>query len=526
MKSKIFISILWIIYIICMGKYGEEAMQPVYNVPLNEVVAKLEYIHLFESMLDGKVREYGELGALPKRGSGDVSVYIAKGNKILFIPEGKTNAEMILKGEMHRAYFSEDSKTYLFYTIQEDKLREEGVPVNFMDGIRIASCEVGENGEQNYSLDDLVWLGTMEMNFDIDTIGTLPLFDTEKNQYINSALEYIEETLRENQKYGSYEIYIYTVERVQEKYAGTNCIMKVAIMGDGIEEFGVFIVYDDGDVFPLSGPNLENTGYFSNLDPEDKALIAEAVRLKRAKICLEVTEEEEVDKGEEAERDKEEDWKKERIDFLAITPREAAEYVEYVYGYMQWFGMKELGYWDGEFEKIDGQKIIMYCWDHDAASMFYFLPESKANAVWHNKWGEECPVYINEKGYMEFYQISTNVYRNSPCHLQTTFPLLEELNTDYMEEDMKKMGEEVINFKDLSRIEMPEIVEDEHIKALKEHVEDLLQQNGKTGKYEIQIGEYEVFYRDRVCISAAVIGEEEYYVRYMIVKFGEDDYYF
>ena len=43
----------------------------------------------------------------------------------------------------------------------------------------------------------------------------------------------------------------------------------------------------------------------------------------------------------------------------------------------------------------------------------------------------------------------------------------------------------------------------------------------------MNIGEYEVPYNNRVCLSAAVTGEEDsYYFRYLIVKSGKGNYYF
>ena len=76
-------------------------------------------------------------------------------------------------------------------------------------------------------------------------------------------------------------------------------------------------------------------------------------------------------------------------------------------------------------------------------------------------------------------------------------------------------------------MDVPAIEEDEYVTALKEYIKNMLRQNGRSGEYEMNIGEYEAPYNNRVCLSAAVTGEEDsYYFRYLIVKSGKGNYYF
>ena len=89
------------------------------------------------------------------------------------------------------------------------------------------------------------------------------------------------------------------------------------------------------------------------------------------------------------------------------------------------------------------------------------------------------------------------------------------------------LGEAEFTLQDLPLLDVAEIEEDEYVSALKEYIEDVLRQNGRSGTYEMVIGEYEGIHINTVCLSAAVCGEEEsYYFRYMIVKSEKGNYYF
>ena len=64
---------------------------------------------------------------------------------------------------------------------------------------------------------------------------------------------------------------------------------------------------------------------------------------------------------------------------------------------------------------------------------------------------------------------------------------------------------------------------------MEDYIKDLLVSGGEKGEFEITFGEYEALFPNKVCLSAAVTGERDYYIRCLIVKYGEDEeekYYF
>ena len=88
------------------------------------------------------------------------------------------------------------------------------------------------------------------------------------------------------------------------------------------------------------------------------------------------------------------------------------------------------------------------------------------------------------------------------------------------------MGRGKIEGRELTQLKVKNIEEDEYVLAMEEYIREMLLKNGKKGEYEICYGEYEALRGDKVCLSAAVTGEEEYYVRCLIVKYGEGKYHF
>lgn len=167
------------------GEDEEPIDSPIsYNVPLEEIAEKIEYIYAYETMVSHNSESeeqlvYGELGKLPTGKDIIVSIYAAKGNKILFLPEDKANTEILLDNMSCNMYYSEQNKGYCFYALIDWLSSEYGVPANgFEDGFdnKIVAVTVGEKGEtdavkNNYSylqadLDDLVKLGEASVNFE------------------------------------------------------------------------------------------------------------------------------------------------------------------------------------------------------------------------------------------------------------------------------------------------------------------------------------------------------------------------
>ena len=140
----------------------------------------------------------------------------------------------------------------------------------------------------------------------------------------------------------------------------------------------------------------------------------------------------------------------------------------------------------------------------------------------------QVPIQDEEKGEYYFGEIipELNEYSNGIemgdfMNVRYYITITSQLNYYYMDFD----GDGILQ--ELPSLNVPAIEEDEYITALKEHIEGMLRQNGQSGEYEMNIGEYEAPFRNRVCLSAAVTGEEDsYYFRYLIIKSGEGNYYF
>ena len=68
------------------------------------------------------------------------------------------------------------------------------------------------------------------------------------------------------------------------------------------------------------------------------------------------------------------------------------------------------------------------------------------------------------------------------------------------------------------KLEVGNIEEDEYVLAMEGYIKDLLLKNEKKGEYELYYGEYEELKEGKVCLSGAITGDKEYYVRCLIVK--------
>ena len=93
-----------------------------YNVPLEEIAEKIEYVYAYENMVSHNSESeeqfvYGELGKLPTEKDIIISVYVANQNKILFLPEDNANTEIILNDVPCNMFYSEQNKVYCFYEV-------------------------------------------------------------------------------------------------------------------------------------------------------------------------------------------------------------------------------------------------------------------------------------------------------------------------------------------------------------------------------------------------------------------------
>ena len=533
-----------------------------YQVPLEEIAERIEYEYVYENMTDHIAdQDYKQLSFLPSGEDIAISVYILEGNKILFLPEEKTNKEAIVNGEPCRLHYCEEADGYVFYILVDWQVSEMGIPVNSLENDyyhRFRECIVRDKDavyeEVNpytgdspiyfayeFELEDLVKLGDTMVTFDPEQTIELPEIPMEDNEYMDAVAEFAAGILRENGIYGSFRIYPETYGRVQGRYVDspTSCKISAAIIGDDFEDYLFFEISEGGEingdhVWPTYYPAVADSPtyfvatYFLQDEPED--FIDKIVGLQRGVIEMEVRAddvlEEETDSTPYVAPKYNQD-----IDFHTMSPEETAELISYVYSYGEWFGMNELGCMTGELRSLQNETIIMYRWKEGGGhNIVYFVPKSKVNTYLQFGDGEYYPVYVNKDGEMEFFYLERNEYAGGNGQLKTGYfiqdHLFSDLETQYSEA-MVCLGEAELTLQELPSLDVPVIEEDEYITALKEYIEDMLRQNGKSGEYEMNIGEYEASFRNKVCLSAAVTGEEgSYYFRYLIIKSGKGNYYF
>lgn len=529
-----------------------------YQVPLEEIAERIEYEYVYENMTDHIAdQDYKQLSFLPSGEDIAISVYIVEGNKILFLPEEKANTDAMVNNEPCRLHYCEEADGYVFYILVDWQVSEMGIPVNSLENdyyYRIRECIVQDKDavyektnlvdssiyfSYEFELKDLVKLGDTKVTFDPEQTIELPEIPMEDNEYMDAVAEFAAGILRENGIYGSFRIYPETYGRVQGKYVDEPTCGKIsaAIIGDGFEDYLFVEISEGGEingdhVWPTYYPAVADSPtyfvatYFLQDEPED--FIEKIVGLQRGVIEMEVREddalEEETDSTFFVAPEYDQD-----IDFSTMAPEEIAELISYVYSYGEWFCMNELGCMTGELRDLQDETIIMYRWK-EGGSRIYFIPKSKVNTYLKFRDGEYYPVYVNKNEEMEFFYLERNEYAGGNGQLKTGYFIQDhgfsDLETQYSEA-MVCLGEAELTLRELPSLDVPAIEEDEYITALKEHIEDMLRQNGRSGKYEMNIGEYEAPFINRVCLSAAVTGEgDSYYFRYLIIRSGKGNYYF
>lgn len=80
--------------------------------------------------------------------------------------------------------------------------------------------------------------------------------------------------------------------------------------------------------------------------------------------------------------------------------------------------------------------------------------------------------------------------------------------------------------RELPELEVKKVEGDSYVLAMEGYIKDLLVEGGEKGEFELDFGEYEALFPNKVCLSVAVTGEREYYVRCLVVKYGEGKCYF
>lgn len=531
----------------------ENVHSPSYQVPLEEIAERIEYEYVYENSIDYIAGyDYKQLSFLPSGEDIAISIYAVEGNKLLFLPEEKANAEVMINNEPCRLHYSKEADGYVFYVLVDWQLSEDGIPVNSLEDDyyhRIRECIVRDKDAvyeevdlwdspvffmYEFVLDDMVKLGDAKVTFDPKERVALQKISVNGNEYIDAAREYAADILREKQKYGNYRIYLETYGRVPGKYGEyTEGKISASVIGEEMEEYFFFTINDGvgritkdsvwDEYYPstVNSPTCFTAQWY--LDGEPDGFVRGIVSLQREEILMKVREEKD---SEETDRELYTlpEYNPE-IDFRTMDPEETAEQIRYAYSYGEWFGMNELGCQTGELRGFQDEEIIMYSWENNGDAV-YFVPQSKVNTYVKCGNKENCPLYVNKDGKMEFYLLKRNGYAGVKGQMKTSFFMEECLSTKYAEA-MIWLGESKLTLRELPSLDVAKIEEDEYISALKEYIEDVLQQNGRGEVYEMSIGEYEALHTNKVCLSAAVCGEEEsYYFRYMIVKSENGNFYF
>lgn len=510
-----------------------------YGFSLKEIGKRLEYIYKFESALKLQTSSYfGGLGRLPQGRCVDIHICLAKGNRILFLPESKVNTKIDKAGVTYYAYYSEEMEGYLFYLLCDWETYESGVPLNSLESSTIRYCMVTDDkktyqDDKIYDLEDLSYLGKIQVDFTKEVPSDIHPIAVSGNGYVNAMIKYVTEILAQAEEYGEYVIYLNDMHRIQREkrsFGETACYMDCVIEGNGRKEYAEFIIYDhgdiDGEILSLSGPHLEDSlGYFSDYysGEENREFIQKVIERKRGVVTLDVTAQ---TKESTKEKQYNNDLKYDSdMDFREISAKDIAALLSYVCSYSEWFGMAELGCRVGEFREFNGKEVIMYSWANTGDNLF-FIPADRVNTFLKKEDGEICPVCVNEAGDMEFYKLEKQQFVDSSGQMDTSLITTDELAAYFIESFIRIGDTEKIVIEDLTKIEMPSVKEDRFVRAFTRQVKELLKQAKKEGIYTVRIGEYESVYSNQVCISAAVTGgQDAYYIRCLMVGYGDDQYY-
>lgn len=506
-----------------------------YAIPLKEIEEKLEYMYQYENMLFGIGNtEFSVLGKLPEGEGILVHIYLEQEeNRILFLPDEKANVT-VNEEVSYRLYYEEEKKEYYYFTFSNRFISEEGIPVLSPDSGLGASIQVLKKEE----LDGIIKLGEVKVNFIKEEI-TLPPIKVESNEYIEALIDEISRVLREGEYYGTYELYIERLGRSAGRYEdSTGVQISAVLIGQNLEQYIYAMVDNSAEEcrFPFLAlesdrqPSVNfftSDGYFllGNYEYISEELILMVPGLKRGKIVFEV-----MPKEREEEHVAERQIEKRVVpDHREISLEESVDYIEYACSYAEWFGMYELGYREGNITSFQEEEIAVYATE----DKILFVPISQA---WKHTFmieGETTEYYLaeDEAGGLKFYYLRLNPYAVEKGQLGHTLvtndwhSVAQEIfhPKDLITGEIVFLGNAVLNIRELSELVVEEIEKDECIAALERYVKIMLKEVEETGKYTFTIGEYEAF-GNSWCISAAIQGDREYYVRFLITE--TEDFHF
>lgn len=537
-----------------------------YDVPLEEIAEKIEYQYAYsctynDTAFHDYFNYFEELGLLTE-GKYRMTIYVAEGNKILFLPEGAGNKRVLVNGELCELYASMERGGYLFYYIKDFNAGEGGVPVNAAGcdgGGQWADICVLEGKSRSifnkhyyvyyprFNADNLYKLGEVDVFLDAQRKVILPELSGKENEYIEAMIRTSQEILSEKGIYGEFEMFLGRYGRTDSscnRYRDideTEFWAEGYIVGNDLEQYFIFGVDDNTGWngaylrFPPSGEVWDSgqylfTGDVSLNGKNQEYRIQKIKELDGTGIPFTVTEGQEYSVCQKVEdTDGTAAEMQNEIDFHEISADEAVDMLSYLCSYSEWFGMNELGYQEGEIRGFGSQEVVMYLWEDGVkTNQLLFIPANQVNRLFICEDSREYPLYINDDGQAEFYKVMGNPAAVKDGALKTTLCTTETIDTNRALAELVLYGRGTLEIQDLSLSGVPEVKKDDYVQALEAHIRDMLVQGEKYGEYKVFIGEYEAMDESRVCLSAAVSGDNggEYYFRYLIIRSEKGMYYF
>ena len=191
------------------------------------------------------------------------------------------------------------------------------------------------------------------------------------------------------------------------------------------------------------------------------------------------------------------------FDIEGLREKVVRDKIEYMYNYYQWFYV---------IMPPDITKMFI------EGKTYRLLTDTDGNIFWGTATGGK----ERDTGHNGFYGIYKSEFQADIEEL----PLYcFAMDTGYKEvENLQDVGTMVWSKPELKQPELPSISVDDYVIAVEEHIKEELLDIGKKGKYEIYFGRYEILSKDLRNISAAIVGEEKYYIQYWVTEWDDHTY--
>ena len=464
-----------------------------YHIPLDEIAEMIEHAYAYSNIWEDIAgKEFDGLGYLPEGEKIPITVYLAGGNEILFLPKRFTDKKVWINHELCRMHYAESSGNYLFFHIRQFGKEEMGVPVDSADSrYQIGIYTIRKDIED---MSSLVKLGETEVTFGPKMKAEVPVVPIIQNEYIDAAVKEAQCILAGRETYGEFKMYIGQYERDFTEYTdSTGCRITGCITGNGMEQYFSAAVSDNGGIRPAYQRNGDPDYYISDGEMYQDD-IRRIMELERAVVTFSVEEGRDyADYFKNQEYDTEYDQGN-VIEFRGMGLEEAAEFVNDMYSYSECFGLHELGCMAGGVRGLVHKEVILYAY----YGGLLFVPKEEINYIVQDEDGKDYRFHING-GVLQFYEISNSAVKRRSGQLGTS--LIQRINfgtrvmgpksrIDMAVEELTEIGEITVEITDHLENIFPKLEKDEFIQATEDYIRDLLVQGGKSGEYRMYIGEY------------------------------------